>query len=194
MESKYEERAYKLYNKLFVKPLTDGNKIHEIELAFEKIAEEVEKQYYIVEIEKRNCIPTLKCNNSLECYKSENCRLDEFIEFANNKNYSKEQVEELHNKYISALHVIKVTLIKLLDKDKYKNDSYLKFLLKECDTSNDNTFKLFNRGEVEELLQKQRELSAEKAAMTGIKYGNDKCISDYIVDKESILNAKLKID
>ncbi len=29
---------------------------------------------------------------------------------------------------------------------------------------------------------------AEVAKMTGIAYGNDKCISDYEVDKQSILN------
>lgn len=30
--------------------------------------------------------------------------------------------------------------------------------------------------------------------MTGIAYGNDKSISDYEVNKDSILNAKLKLE
>ena len=35
----------------------------------------------------------------------------------------------------------------------------------------------------------QAKVISEKALMTGIAYGNDKSISDYEVDKESILNA-----
>jgi len=47
---------------------------------------------------------------------------------------------------------------------------------------------LFTKEQVEELLQKQRELCAEKVKFL---YKSD---TSFVIDKDSILNAKLKID
>ena len=61
-------------------------------------------------------------------------------------------------------------------------------------TNIDFVANIYIKEQVEELLEKQRELCAKEAKMTGIAYGNDKSISDYEVNKDSILNAKLKLD
>ena len=58
----------------------------------------------------------------------------------------------------------------------------------------ENCIGMYTKEQVEELLEKQRELCANEAKMTGIAYGNDKSISDYEVNKDSILNANLKLE
>jgi hypothetical protein len=123
-------------------------------------------------------------NQGLKLYKdNEPKRFKAFaIEFAKSK--FKEQVEEINNKHINSLTVIKSALINMLKLDKYKDNSTIRFLINECDT---NHFKLFSRKEVEELFQKQRELCAENAKLV---YKPDR---SFVIDKDSILNAKLKI-
>lgn len=85
-----------------------------------------------------------------------------------------------------------IELIKIMCQlaEKVEEESYIEF--KKIRYQN-----LFTKEQVEELLQKQRELCAEKAETTMEHCGHSSgqyCECQREIDKDSILNAKLKID